>query len=293
MKIKLISVLFILANTFLQAQTQKTLNSFTVSINGNGEETLFLIPGLSCSGNVWNETINKFKDRFTIHTFTLAGYAGVEPIKKDSILPVITKDLINYINQYKSKNSIIMGHSIGGFMTLLIALEDNNIASKLILVDTLPFLAGATNPQMTQEVMQSSFSYMRDTYLKFDDEMLKQNLKNTLSTMIREKSNVDFVLKDAIKSDRRTLGVTMFEMLSNDLREKISKIKIPTMIFTNWNTTIPQMPNVTKASKLSLYKQQYAKCISCKVKVIEQAEHFIMLDNPVVFQESVQDFINN
>lgn len=284
-------LLFLITNTF-QAQKTEHHRSFDVSVVGAGE-TLFLIPGLSCSANVWNETINEYKDQYEIHTFTLAGYSGITPITEDSILPVMQKDLLQYINKHKSKNSVLIGHSIGGFISLLLAIENETIVSKLIIVDALPFLAGASNPSMTEEIVKSSYVSMKDAYINLTDEALEQNLKTTLTGMIRDKSKIYGVLKDAIKSDRRTLGVTMFELMSKDLRSSITSIKIPTLILTNWNGAIAQIPSLTKESKLSVYQQQYKNCSSCTVKIIDKAEHFIMLDNPVAFNTSLKSFINN
>ena len=289
----ILTFVFLMAITLkLHAQKIENYPAFKVSIEGKGE-TLFLIPGLSCSGNIWNETIDKFKDTYEIHTFTLAGYAGVKPLENEPILETIKNELIQYIQDHKSMNSIVMGHSIGGFISLLMAIENQKIASKLIIVDSLPFLSGVTNPNITEDIIKSSFSAMKDTYIGFSDDMLTQNLKTTLHSMIRDKSKIDFVLKDAVKSDRRTLGVTAFEMLSNDLRDDIATINIPTLVVTNWNGSIPLIPNGTRASKLQLYKNQYRNCNTCMVNIIDESEHFIMLDNPIKFYDTVNSFINN
>ncbi|MEW7277983.1 alpha/beta hydrolase [Aquimarina sp. 2201CG1-2-11] len=291
MKTLQLSFISFLLTCSLWAQKTTHHNSFDVTVEGKGE-TLFLLPGLSCSANVWKETINKFKDTYEIHTFTLAGYGGVPPVTEDNILATIKKDLIKYITKHRSKNSILMGHSIGGFMSLLLAIDNETIVSKIIVVDALPFLAGLNNPSITEETVKSSYTSMKDSYLNMNDEALKQNLQNVLTRMIRDTTKIDDVLKDAIKSDRRTLGITAFEMMSNDIRIAIAAIKIPTLVMTNWNKIHPQFPNFTKDTKLSLYKQQYKNCSSCTVEMIEKAEHFIMLDNPETFYTSATNFIS-
>ncbi len=110
---------------------------------------------------------------------------------------------------------------------------------------------------------------------------------------MRNKDKIDFVLNDAAKSDRKTSGYTMFEMMSTDIRDAIKTIKTPTLVLTNWNKVIPQFPNFTRASKISLYQQQYENCSSCTVKIIDDAEHFIMFDNPTAFNKEVSSFIKN
>jgi len=290
MKTKLSIFLFLLAFANVLGQEAKKTFAFEVSVHGKGD-TMFLIPGLSCAGNVWNETVEKYQDTYQIHVITLAGFGGVKPIASDTILQEVKSELITYIKEHKTKNSILIGHSIGGFTSLLIGIDEQNLVSKIIIVDSLPFLAGAYNPTVTEEVVKSSYGTLKEMYMSMDSIALRNTLKQSLSGMMRNKEKLDFVLNEAAKSDRRTLGYTMFEMMSTDIRESIQNIKTPTLIFTNWNEPIPQFPNFTRTEKMKMYQQQYEKCTSCTLKIIDKAEHFIMLDNPTEFYKEVSNFI--
>ena len=70
---------------------------------------MFLIPGATCSGEVWGETVEKYKDKYQIHVFTLEGYGGGAPLKSGEILPTIKDSLKNYIQKHESDNSILIG----------------------------------------------------------------------------------------------------------------------------------------------------------------------------------------
>ena len=48
---------------------------FAVKVTGTGQP-MILIPGLACSGEVWDSTVAHFKDRCECHVLTLAGFAG-------------------------------------------------------------------------------------------------------------------------------------------------------------------------------------------------------------------------
>jgi N-formylmaleamate deformylase len=286
--LSIILFLFAFANVLVQ-ETQKT-QAFEVSVHGKGN-TMFLIPGLSCSGNVWNETVEKYKNDYQIHVIALASFGGVKPIASENILKEVKTELITYIKMHKSKNSILTGHSIGEFTSLLIAIEDQNLISKIIIVDSLPFLAGAYNPAVTEEVVKSSYTAMKEMYIPMDSVTLRNTLKQSLRGMMRNKEKLDFALNDAAKSDRKTLGFIMFEMMCTDIRDDVEKIKAPTLVLTNWNKPIPQFPNFTRADKLKMYEEQYKNCSSCTVKIVDKAEHFIMLDNPLEFYKEVLNFI--
>lgn len=288
---KVLSIfLFLFAFANIQAQENTKTTAFEVAIHGKGD-TMFLIPGLSCSGNVWNDMVANYKENYQIHVITLAGYGGVKPIASETILQEVKAQMITYIKKHKTKNSILIGHSIGGFTSLLIAMEEENLVSKIIIVDSLPFLAGASNPAMTEELVKSSYGMLKEMYMPMDSLTLRNTLKQTLNGMMRNKEKIDFVLNDAAKSDRKTLGYTMFEMMSTDIRNAIKTIKTPTLVLTNWNKVIPQFPNFTRVYKQNMYEQQYENCSSCTVKIIDDAEHFIMLDNPTAFYKEVSNFI--
>jgi len=291
MKTILSTLLFLLAFVNMQAQENTKTTAFEVTVHGKGD-TMFLIPGASCSGNVWNETVAQYKENYQIHVITLAGYGGVQPIASETILQEVKSQMISYIKKHKTKNSILIGHSIGGFTSLLMAIEDKNIVSKIIIVDSLPFLASASNPSITEEIVKSSYGMLKEMYMTMDENTLRNTLKQTLNSMMRNKGKITFVLNDAAKSDRRTLGYTMFEMMSTDIREDVKTIKTPTLVLTNWNKPIPQFPNFTKADKLKMYQEQYKNCSSCTIKIIDKAEHFIMLDNPAAFYKDVSNFVS-
>ena len=55
-------------------------DAFRVKVTGHGKP-MILIPGLSSSGEVWDTTVARYKDRFECHVLTLAGFAGVPRIE--------------------------------------------------------------------------------------------------------------------------------------------------------------------------------------------------------------------
>ena len=66
-------LILFLALTIQQVNAQK--NSFQVEVSGQGDHVI-LIPGLSCSGDVWQETVSVLQKNYTCHVLTLPGFAG-------------------------------------------------------------------------------------------------------------------------------------------------------------------------------------------------------------------------
>jgi pimeloyl-ACP methyl ester carboxylesterase len=222
----------------------------------------------------------------------LAGYAGVTPLEAEEILPVIKDSLTAYIRKNKSKSSILIGHSIGGFLAMWMASENNNLVDRILIVDALPFLSAAMNPSMTEELAKTSFAMYKNFYDTMDSATVENNQRMVLQGMIKNEEKVDFVLKESIKSDRRTMGVTMYELMGKDLRDDIVSITIPAKVLTSWDEGYDTLVGMTKEKKQALYAGQYKLWQNNKLGLIDNSRHFIMLDNPQAFYNEIDLFLN-
>ena len=69
------------------ASAQSPHPSFDVKVTGHGPAVV-LIPGLLSTGEVWETTVERYKDRYTLHVLTLAGFGGPAPIGPAGTWPV-------------------------------------------------------------------------------------------------------------------------------------------------------------------------------------------------------------
>ena len=94
----------ILTSTALTSQP----TAFRVQVAGHGRP-MILIPGLSSSGDTWKGTVEHYKDRFTTHTVTLAGFAGVPAIEQRPLLAAVRDQLAAYIEANHLEKPIVVG----------------------------------------------------------------------------------------------------------------------------------------------------------------------------------------
>jgi len=290
-KLSIISVMF----TFLSitgfrlfAQTSDA-KAFSVNVVGKGEPMLF-IPGLTCSAQVWDETIARYSKNHQCHVFTLAGYAGQAPAADTLYLETFKNAIVKYIKDKKLDNVILVGHSIGGFLSLRIATELHQHLKKAIIVDALPFYAGLMNPNakvgFDSEMAKNSLAALS----KMDDKQLRINQLNTAKFLCADSTKWELIANWGAKSDRKTMTYSMYEMLGNDIRNDISAINIPVLVMAAF-APVPSYPAFTKAYVLSSYRQQYAACKSCTVEVTQSSKHFIMYDAPEWLFSQIDSFI--
>jgi pimeloyl-ACP methyl ester carboxylesterase len=88
----------------------------------------------------------------------------------------------------------------------------------------------------------------------------------------------------SFKSDRMTLGSTIVEMSTTDLRQDIAKIKSPILVMASIFGT--------KEASEKVYNEQYALLKNKTIKVAD-SKHFIMYDQPEWFYNEIDLFLNS
>jgi len=269
--------------------TPSTPKPFEVTITGHGQPMLF-IPGATCSGDEWSATVAHFSKTHECHVFTLAGYAGRAPLDNGPYLETFKTELINYIKTKNLSNVILVGHSIGGFLSLWIASELHERLNKLVIVDALPFFAGTFNPNAKPGFDETQAKTLLEAYNKMDDAQLKTTQLLTARTLCADSTYWDKIATWGAQSDRKTLAYTITEMMGFDLRTQIAEIKVPVLVMAAY-MPVKEYPQFTKEYASSTFTKQYANCSTCKIVVSPPAKHFIMYDAPEWFLQEIDTFI--
>ena len=285
----LLLIFFVLltGNSFAK---EKTYTAFQVAVTGHGQPVI-LIPGATCSGDEWKETIAHYGGKYEFHVITIAGYAGTQPLPGGPYLETVKNQLEQYITDKKLNNVILVGHSIGGFLSIWIASEMKHGLSKVVVVDAMPFLAGANNPNAADTFSESQAKLMLERYNKMNDSALAANQKMMAKFMCMDSTRWELIVNWGVKSDKKTMAYTMTEMMSKDLRKKIADIKIPVLVLAAF-AKVPQYPQFTRESVIALYESQYKACTTCMVHAAEDnTKHFIMYDNPAWLYKEMDSFL--
>ena len=267
-----------------------TPDAFQVKVTGKGQPIIF-IPGATCGGDEWDATIAHLAGKYQCHVLTLAGYAGVPGLPNGPYLERVRKQLIEYINDNHLEQVILVGHSIGGYLSLYLASEMKDHLAKIFVVDAMPFFAGAQNPNAPDTFSESQAQRMLAMYNGMDDNALKASQYNTAKFLCRDSTYWDKIATWGAKSDRRTMAYTMSEMLGGDIRKKIAAINIPVLVLGAF-CKMPQYPGFTRESVVKTYSDQYKACSKCTVHVSEdKARHFIMFDAPEWYFAELDSFL--
>jgi N-formylmaleamate deformylase len=263
---------------------------FKVTVHGEGQPML-LIPGLSNAAEVWDSTVDKFKDQYEMHTVTLPGFAGQPPLEQtEGFLDQVRDQLLAYVAQQGWKQPVIVGHSLGGYVSLLMAIEQPALFEKIIIVDAVPFIPALTMPGATEESAKFMADGMKAQMDAQTAEMSAANLDMILATMITDPENIKIAKQWGVDSDQASVNQAMYEMMTRDIRDEIAVIESPTLVMGSWIAY--KVFGMTRERLQQSYGAQYQAMPDQRLAVTDTGKHFIMWDDPAFYFATMADFLN-
>lgn len=269
----------------LMAQTPAP---FQVKVTGHGRP-MILIPGLGSSGEVWDGTVEHFKDRFECHVLTLAGFAGV-PRVPAPMLDRIRDGIAEYIRAERLDRPVIAGHSLGGFLALAVASRYPALPGKLVIVDAYPFLAGAADPKATIAGAKGISAQVKAYMGAMTQDQYERYTRSGVATreMVESESDFERIVAWGLASDRTAVADAMAEMYAADLRDEIAKIKSPALVMGTW---IGFKQYTDRARTEANLRAQYAKLAGARIEMTDTARHFVMWDDPEWMFKLMDEFL--
>lgn len=226
---------------------------------------LILVHGWKQDSSTWWPVVDLLKDKFKLWLIDLPGFGRSEAPKKTWSIFDYADNLAHFIKENKIKNPIVLGHSLGGNITIVLANKYPNLISKLILEG-----ASGVRPKSVFR----SFLIIPSKVIKY----LVPNLFN-----LKEKLRLK--LYGAIGSDYLGAGdlrKTFTKIVNQDASRYAEKISLPTLIL--WGEQDKEVP-------LDHAKKLYHLIENSRIEVMENTGHFPHLENPNIVTHYVKDFV--
>ncbi len=261
----------------------------SVEVVGEGRPVL-MIPGLNSGAEVWRETCAALQpDRIQCHLVQLPGFAGAPAAEHAAFLPAMREQLLAYVRERGLARPAVVGHSLGGALALQMAMAAPDAVGPLVIVDSLPFFAGAMNPAATAEAVRPMAEAMRTQMLAADDATYARNAEAAMRGMSRDAARTETLKEWGRASDRATTAQAMYELMVTDLRPELSKVKAPTQVLGAWAAYAPM--GSTKESTAAIFRTQYATLDGARVEMSDAGYHFLMWDDPSWVQARIREFL--
>lgn len=273
--------LFLLAfGVIIAATTVFAQPAFQAKKSGKGDAVIFL-PGFTCPGSVWDETISHLNKKHETHVISYAGFNGLAPIEMPWY-ETIRKEMIEYIQKEKLKNVRIVGHSMGGMLAVDLAAALPDQIRSVVAVDALPCLRELWMPGTPASAFKYESPYNKQQ-LEQSPETIKQTAAMMSSSMTLNKEKIDQIMSWTLEADRKTYVYGYTDLLKLDLRDALANVKAKTLII---GAPYPDAAVVT-----ANMEKQYANLKSKTIVIAENSRHFVMFDQPEWFYKQVNSFL--
>jgi len=287
-KLVLASMAAFLINTALQPADAQTFtpSRFTVEVRGEGPDVI-LIPGLGSSRDVWAAQADALAATHRLHLVQINGFAG-QPVGAPAgqIIQPVVDELARYIEANDIERPAIIGHSMGGLTGLMLARQNSDRVGKLMIVDSLPFFSGMFGPQVTAASVEPQARAMRDQISGMDDAAFLAQQNGGIGRLVKTEDRRAEVVAWSAASDRATFAGAMYEVLTTDMRPELATIATPITVVYAYDAAMGPEAMID-----GLYRGQYAPAPNVSFVRIDGSYHFIMLDQPALFQTAVTDFL--
>lgn len=260
----------------------------SVEVRGAGPDVV-LIPGLSSSPDVWASTTAAVPG-YRYHFVHVAGFAG-KPGGANAAGPVVApvaEEIARYIRESGLERPAIVGHSLGGAWAMMVAARHPGLASKVMVVDMMPFVGAMFGPPgATPEAVRPAAEQIRQAMSSSSGEQRRQTTEQTIATMVKTEALRAGTVEHSLASDAAISGQAMYDLITTDLRSELAAIKVPLTVL--W--VVPPNAPVNEAQMEAFYKMSYANAPQTVLKRIANSYHFIMFDQPQLFQRELRAFL--
>ncbi|MBX3726501.1 MAG: alpha/beta hydrolase [Xanthomonadales bacterium] len=271
-----------LALSGLAVAAPRDFQGLAVEVRGEGRPVL-MIPGLNSPASVWDDTCAALQaDGVACHLVQLPGFAGhaalTDVTDEDGFLAPMRDRLLAYVAHAGLDKPAVAGHSLGGVLALMMAIESPASVGPLLIVDSLPFFPAAMNAQATAQTMRPMAEAMRTGMrAQSDEDYAVQARAQAGMGMSSDPARTSRIQDWTGASDRETTTRAMFDMFSTDLRPQLGQVRSPVLVLGAWAAYAPM--GSTLDSTRGIFEAQYATLPGVRIEMSEAGYHFLMFDD--------------
>lgn len=264
----------------------------------NGRD-IILIPGLSSSPEIWQGTVDHLAAHngpgWRIHRIQIDGFAGAPAAGNAQtgatptpVAAPVAEEIARYIREQGLTQPVVVGHSMGGTIGLMLAARHPDQVGRLMVVDMIPFMGAMfAAPGATAETVAPVADQIWAAQANSPREAYVAQATTSITGMINTESRREQALQNMRDSDQKVSAAAFRELVATDLRPELARITAPTeVLYVKFNDA-RMTPEITDA----IYQASYAGLPGAMLKRIDDSAHFIMFDQPQAFYGALDAFL--
>lgn len=246
---------------------------------GQGKPVV-LLHGWLGSWGLWQRTMEVLGDGYRTYALDFWGFG--ESGKKRQTYAV--SDFVSLVDQFMGQLGIesapLVGHSMGGTVSLSVAFRYPNRVEKIAVV-------GSPIVGTSLSVFLQLAGYRPIAFLVYNLPLLLRLGVRLVSPLIVNKDPLAWYRTQERDLSRTTLEsffASIGSLRRTDLRPRLNEVKVPTLGIYGVGDTIVDPRQ---------YEPLKAGVPHAQIEVMRKSRHFPMIDEPELFTRVVKDFLDN
>lgn len=242
----------------------------------NSNPTLIILHGFFASSRNWRQMAKKFSDDFHVYVLDIRNH-GLSPHDVEMDYPVMAEDLNSFMDEHDIATTNLLGHSMGGKVAMWFALNYPQRIQNLVVADI--------SPVRYEHNFDKTINALKQ--LPLDKIANRRQADDFLSDEIAEFSYRQFLLQNLQLQDGRyswRVNLDIFHQTADNI------------------VGFPDLDSVAKFNKtaffimggVSVYTNKeaiYRAFPDARITVLEKSNHWLHVDNPDGFYNSVNNFL--
>lgn len=261
------------------------VGALSVEKQGKSGTPLIFIPGLASGAWTWTDTVARLRDQHVVYLVTLPGFDGRKPIPGTTIESLV-RDLSKLIEARHIDKPVLIGHSLGGTLSLTFAVEHSKLISGVVAVDGLPVFPGAEGITGDRSAMAQHFRTQMGGQNQEQFSASQQQFMRQIGVL-----DAELAKQLAEKTSRSDIGATAefaAQDVMLDLRARLPDIKVPVVEISPFNAPDFTSMNIDETGKTNYYRTLLKGVEQLEVVSISPARHFVMFDQPEKFAAALE-----
>jgi pimeloyl-ACP methyl ester carboxylesterase len=263
---------------------------FSAEMAGRGPRDVILVHGLAASPDTWERAQEKLGDDYRLHFIRMKGFAGEAASRQrqpGAFLSPLAEEIAAYIRNHTRGKAAVLGHSMGGIASLMLARDHPWLVERLMVVDVPAFFSVLINPFATGTSIAPFAELSRRRYVENDPKAFEESLRRAANTLVQHPIARERVVHWGLLSDRAQTADVMAEVMTTDLRGDLKQIKCPVDVIYAWD----RAGHATRSGLDQIYSSTYANLADRRLLRIDEARHYVMFDQPDAFYHAVRDWL--
>ena len=265
----------------IHAAAPSTFEVGALQVETQGEKgpAVILIPGLSSGPWTWRDTAPRLARNHVVYLVTLPGFDGRAP-RTGVTLDSLQDDLLALIGQKKMQRPVLVGHSLGGTLSLAFATRHSDRIAGVVAVDGLPVFPGSenlTDRKPLADGTRAQFGAQTREQFAAGQQMYMRTIGVLAEPLAVELAAL------AARSDVGATADFAAQIMALDLRSRLPGISVPVVEISPFNEADFAQMGIDEARKTGYYRMLLNGTPKVEVVSISPARHFVMFDQPEKF----------